>query len=156
MAGLSKTALRASGKVVRKILRGNIPIRSKRFKNHIGTWAFIDRSSGQPQLQVGFYGWQRVKSKGKLPSHASPHWIESGTSPHAVTVRNAKVMAYNGTVYGRHVNHPGQRATNVLRDSVYNNIDEIRAAQEQYLAEINKELSAAGAKIYDGEEDESD
>lgn len=156
MAGLSKTALRASGKVIRKILRDNIPIRSKRFRNHIGTWAFVDRSTGQPQLQVGFYSWQRVKSKGKLPSHASPHWIEHGTSAHAITVKNAKVMAYNGEVYGRHVNHPGQRATNVLRDSVQNNVNEIRAAQEEYLAELNKELAAAGAKIFDGEEDESD
>ena len=38
--GLSKTALRASGKVVRKYLRENVPVRSKRFKNHIGTWVF--------------------------------------------------------------------------------------------------------------------
>jgi len=36
--GLAKTALRAAGKVVRKKLRENIPIKSKNLKNHIGTW----------------------------------------------------------------------------------------------------------------------
>lgn len=57
MVGLSKIALRASGKVVRKYLRSVVPIRSKRFKNHIGTWAMVDYSMRQPQLQVGFYSW---------------------------------------------------------------------------------------------------
>ncbi len=156
MAGLSKTALRASGKVVRKILRNNIPIRSKRFKNHIGTWAYIDRNTGQPQLQVGFYSWQRVKSKGKLPSHASPHWIESGTATHQINPKNASSMGYNGNFYGRLVQHPGQRGTNVLRNSVYDNIDEIRAAQTEYLKELNNTLEQAGVKVFEGEEDESD
>lgn len=156
MAKLSKTALRESGKVVRKILRDNIPKRSKRFKNHIGTWAFIDRKTGQPQLQVGFYSWQRVKKRGKQPSHASPAWIELGTNPHAVSVKNAKIMAYDGTVYGHTVSHPGQRGTHVLRDSVYNNIDAIKDAQAEYLAELNKTLEEAGLKVFEGEEDESD
>jgi len=156
MRGLSMTALRESGKVIRKILRDNIPVRSKRFKNHIGTWKNVDKKTGQPQLQVGFYGWQMVRKKRKIPSHASPHWIEHGTKPHTISAKNGRAMAYNGTVYGWRVAHPGQRATNVLRDSVYNHIDEIRAAQEEYLAELNKELSAAGVKIFEGEEEESD
>lgn len=46
IVGLSKTALRASGKVVRKYLRDNVPLRSKRFKNHIGTWVMINYSTG--------------------------------------------------------------------------------------------------------------
>lgn len=71
IVGLSKTALRASGKVVRKYLRDNVPLRSKRFKNHIGTWVMINYSTGQPTLQVGFYSWQKVRKKGKQPSHAA-------------------------------------------------------------------------------------
>lgn len=156
MVGLSKTALRASGKVVRKYLRNNVPVRSKRFKNHIGTWAMIDYSTGQPQLQVGFYSWQRVKKKGKLPSHASPHWVEFGVKSHRIATRNAKMLAYNDVVYGHSVQHPGTRATNVLRDTVQNNIAEIRAAQEQYLAELSKTLEEAGAKVYDGEDADED
>ena len=65
-------------------------------------------------------------------------------------------MAYEDNVFGYTVRHPGQRATHLLRDTVQNNIKEIRAVQEKYLAELNKTLEAAGAKIYEGEEDEND
>lgn len=156
MVGLSKTALRASGKVVRKYLRENIPVRSNRFKNHIGSWAMVDYQTGQPQLQVGFYSWQKVKKKNKLPSHANPHWVEFGVNSHIISVKNAKMLAYDDIQYGRTVQHPGTRATNVLRDTVQNNIDEIRAAQEEYLAELSKTLEEAGAKIYTGEDTDED
>ena len=116
----------------------------------------IDYSTGQPQLQIGFYSWQKVRKKGKLPSHASPHWVEFGVNPHSIAVNNAKMLAYNDVVYGRTVQHPGTRATNVLRDTVQNNIAEIRAAQEEYLAELSKTLEEAGAKVYTGEDTDED
>ena len=162
MAGLSKSALRASGKTVRQLLRQRIVstdlVHSNHFKNHIGTWAFIDRQTGQPQLQVGFYSAAKVRSKNKKASHASPHWIEFGTNPHSMpgSDKQGHFMAYGDNVYGFHVDHPGQNATHLLRDTVQDNIAEIRAAQEQFLAELNKTLEEAGAKVYEGEEDESD
>ncbi len=159
MQGLSKTALRESGKVVRKLIREKIKssnlIHSNRFKNHIGTWAFIDKETGQPQLQIGFYSRARVLKKGKKASHASPHWIEFGTKPHTISSKG-HFMAYEDNVYGYKVDHPGQAATHLLRDTVQNNIKEIRAAQEQHLKELNKTLEEAGAKVYTGEEDEDD
>lgn len=155
--GLSKTALRASGKVVRKYLRENVPVRSKRFKNHIGTWVMINYSTGQPTLQVGFYSWQKVKKKNKLPSHASPHWVEFGVKPHTMPKDGKRAfMRYENNIYGFHVNHPGARATNVLRDTVQNNIGEIRAAQEEYLKEMTKSFEEAGLKIDKGDEFEDD
>lgn len=159
LEGLSKTALRAAGKVIRKKLRENIPVRSKRFKNHIGSWAMINRETGQPTLQIGFYSWQKVKKKGKLPSHASPHWIEFGTNPHSIPKSGepGRLMAYDNIIYGFRVHHPGTPATHVLRNTVQNNIAEIRAAQEEYLAEITKTIEEAKAKVYTGaDEDESD
>ena len=164
MVGLSKTALRASGKVVRKKLRENIPVRSNRFKNHIGTWAMINYQTGQPQLQIGFYGWQRVRKKGKIPSNANPHWVEFGTSPiggkkkqrKPSAVKNAKVLAYDNIIYGRSVTHPGTAGTNVLRNTVHDNIEEIRKAQAEYLAELSKTLEEAGAKVYTGEDTDED
>ena len=60
------------------------------------------------------------------------------------------------TVYGKRVDHPGQKETNVLRDTVQNNIGEIRAAQEEYLAEISKTLEEAGMKVQQGDEFEDD
>lgn len=155
--GLSKTALRASGKVVRRYLRENVPVRSKRFKNHIGTWVMINYSTGQPTLQVGFYSWQKVKKKNKLPSHASPHWVEFGVKPHTMPKDGKRAfMRYENNIYGFHVNHPGTRATNVLRDTVQNNIGEIRAAQEEYLKEMTKSFEEAGLKIDKGDEFEDD
>ena len=166
LEGLSKTALRASGKVIRKYLRDNIPTRSKRFKNHIGTWVMINRQTGQPTLQVGFYSWQKVKKKGKAPSHANPHWIEYGTSPiggkqgrqHIIAPKNKKLLVYKpeNIVFGTKVKHPGTRATHVLRDTVYDHIKEIRMVQEEYLAELKKKLEELGAKIDQGDEFEDD
>ena len=161
LVGLSKTALRASGKVIRKHLRENIPVRSKRFKNHIGTWVMINYSTGQPTLQVGFYSWQRVKSKGKLPSNANPWWIERGTDAHIMPGHKGNwvpghFMRYEDMIFGFKVNHPGQRGTNVLRNTVYDNITEIRAAQEEYLAAISDTLEAAGMKVDKGDEFEDD
>lgn len=159
LEGLAKTALRASGKVIRKKLRENIPMRSKRFKNHIGSWAMINRQTGQPTLQVGFYSWQRVKKKGKLPSRANPHWIEFGVKGHSIpsSGKPGRFMAYDDDVFGFRVSHPGTKATHVLRDTVNNNIAEIRAAQMEYLAELTKKIEEAKAKVYTGnDEDESD
>ena len=65
-------------------------------------------------------------------------------------------MRYEDNAFGFHVQHPGQAATHLLRDTVQNNIAEIRKAQEEYLALLNDELEKAGAKIHEGEEDESD
>lgn len=154
LEGLSKTALRASGKVIRKYLRENIPQRSKRFKNHIGSWTMIDRKTGRPTLQIGFYSWQNVKKHHKQPSHANPHWIEFGTNPHAITPKNKKMLVDKSTetIYGKSVSHPGMKATHVLKDTVQNHISEIRKAQEEYLAEITKTLEEAGVKIDAGEE----
>ena len=56
------------------------------------------------------------------------------------------------TVYGTHVEHPGQRALHVLRDTCIDNMKEIRDAQKQYLAEISKTLEAAGMKVDKGNE----
>lgn len=85
LAKLSKTALRASGKVVRRLLRERIPVRSKRLKNHIASWAFIDKTTGQPQLQIGFYTAVRVRKKGNNP-HTLP-LIGSNSAPSRIPCR---------------------------------------------------------------------
>lgn len=169
MAKLSKSALRASGRVVGKKLKERIAstglVHSNRFSNHVGMWAYIDKKTGQPQLQVGFYSHARVMKKGKAASHASPHWIEFGTKPHEIkagvivskgkTIRHTKtkLLGYGG-IFGSKVEHPGQRATHLLRDTIQSNISEIQAAQEKYLAELNKDIEEATKKIDEGEEDE--
>jgi len=135
---LSKKALNASGKVIRAKILEKIPERTKSLKNHIASWAFINKTTGQPTIQIGFYGWQKVRKRGKKPSHANPHWIEFGTKPHKIRAKNAKAMGYNADFFGSEADHPGQKATNLLRNAVYDNIAEIKAAQMEYLAEIEK------------------
>lgn len=154
LVGLSKAALRDSGKVIRKKLRQNVPLRSKRFKNHIASWVMINRATGQPTLQIGFYSWQRVRKRGKQPSHTSPWWVEFGTRPHEIN--STSFMHYEDIVVGYHASHPGQAGTHVLRDTVQNNIGEIRVAQEKYLVEISETIEKANRKVLieDIEEDD--
>ena len=158
LVNLSKTALRASAKVIRKKLRADLPTRSKRLKNHIGSWAMINYKTGQPTLQIGFYSWQRVKKKGKLPSHTSPHWVEFGTKAHDIPKDSmtGKFMSYGNIAYGFKVRHPGTQATHILRNTVQNNITEIRAAQTEYLSEISKTIEQAKAKCYKGADTDED
>ncbi len=90
IAKLSKEALGASGRVIRKKLRENTPLRTKRLKNHIASWKCIDKKTGQPTLYIGYYSWQQTKKHKKLPSHANPHWMEFGTDPHIIVFVNRK------------------------------------------------------------------
>ncbi len=156
MAKLSKSALNAAAKVVRKYLRSDLPVRTKRLKNHVASWAKIDYRTGQPELQIGFQSWQKVRSRGKKPSSANPHWIEFGVNPHQIKAKNAKAMGYNDDFYGSAVTHRGTKGTHILRNTVYNHIDEIRAAQTEFLTELNNSIEAAGGKIIDSEEVEDD
>ena len=48
MEKLSKSALRAAGRVVSKALKENTRYRTNNLKNHIGFWAKINRDTGQP------------------------------------------------------------------------------------------------------------
>ena len=172
LEGLAKTALRESGKLLRKQLRADIPLRSKRLKNHIASWARIDNKTGQPILEIGFYSRQKVQKRGKKPSHANPHWIELGTSSHIIGDgakshgRSAKLKILSNsllmydkssnTSYGKTVDHPGTRATHVLKNTVQENIDEIRKTQAEFLSYLNQTLEAAGTKIVETEEAEDD
>lgn len=151
LEGLSKTALRKSAAIIRKELRKNVPIRTRKLVNHIASWVFIERRTGQPQMQIGFYSWQRVKKRGKEPSGTAPHWVEFGTGQHAIVTKKAKALGLEAQ-YGRRANHPGQRATHVLRNTVQEKIPEIKNMQVQYLSEMTKALEEAGVKVEPWEE----
>ncbi len=111
-------------------------------------------------MQIGFYSWQKVKKKGKQPSHANPHWLEFGTSPAGgkrqvrklIVPKKAKVLAYNDTFYGKKVVHPGFGEPRILRNTAHDNIEKIRKAQEKYLSEITKTIEEAKGKVYTGED----
>lgn len=154
MVKLSKSALRTAGREIGKHLKDNTRYRTKNLKNHIGFWAKLDKNTGQPELQVGYYSWQRVKKKGKQPSHSNPMWFEFGVNAHVISIKKAQTLSDGIIDYGKSVNHPGLKDEHVLRNSVYNNIDSIRSAQEKYLSELNKTIEEASGKIEESEEDE--
>lgn len=151
---LSKTALRAGGKVIAPKIKDNTRARTQRLKNHVGYWARINKQTGQPELQIGYYSWQRVKKRGKQPSHANPSWIEHGTLSHKIQIKNAKTLTDGKIDFGKSVIVKGMNADHTLRTTVLENIDEMRKAQEEYLNELNQEIEKAQTKIHEGEEEE--
>ena len=152
MVKLSKSALRASAKVAGKAIRENTKKYTSRLSKQVGYWAKIDRNTGQPELQIGYYSKATAKKKGKQPSHANPAWKEFGVNPHVISIKYANTLTDGKIDYGKSVMHPGLRGESTLRNSVFDNIDEIRSAQETYLAELNKTIEAAGGKIEESEE----
>ena len=54
MTNLSKQALKAGGKVITKILRDSVPVRTGGLKKAITAWAKIDRKTGRPYMEVGY------------------------------------------------------------------------------------------------------
>lgn len=152
---LSRSALRAAGREIGKHLKSNTKVRTQNLKNHIGFWAKIDKYTGQPELQVGYYSWQKVKKKGKRPSRSNPMWFEFGVNAHAINIKKAQTLSDGIIDYGKSVNHPGLKDEHILRNSVYDNIDSIRNAQEKYLSELNKTIEEASRLIEESEEDES-
>jgi hypothetical protein len=154
MKKLAKTALRKGGKVAGKKIKENTAVRSERLQNTVGQWARIDRQTGQPELQIGFFSRANTKKKGKKPPVAKAHWLEFGIKPHTISATNAETLTDGRVFYGKKVQHPGTTGKNTLRDTVINNIDEIRKAQEETLALLNGEISKAKGYIKEEDEDE--
>ncbi len=152
MVKLSKSALRAAAKVAGKAIRENTEKYTGRLAKQVGYWARIDRRTGQPELQIGYYSKSQARKKGKSPSHANPAWQEFGIKAHVISIKKANTMSDGKINYGKTVTHPGTRGRSILRDSVFNNIDAIQEAQKEYLSALNKEIKAAGGKIVESEE----
>lgn len=154
MESLAKKALRRSAKVITNVLTEGLPARYGLLKNHIKTAVNISRE-GSPQMKVGLMKPSAVRKKGKKPSHANPHWVEFGTSPHMIIAKNVKSLGPGG-IYGKEVNHPGAKATHVLRNTVHDNIEEIKDAQADFLAQLTEMSDAAIAAMETEPDDEDD
>lgn len=151
MVKLSKSALRASAKVAGKAIRENTQKYTGKLSKQVGYWAKINRDTGQPELQIGYYSKRQAKKKGKSPSYANPAWSEFGVNPHIISIKKANTLSNGAINFGKSVSHPGLRGQSILRNSVFNNIDEIKAAQKEFLSELNKTLEVARGKIVEGE-----
>lgn len=150
---LSKSALRASGKIIGKKLKDKTKKYTGNLSNQIGYWARLDRKTGQPFMDVGYYSKDRMRRKGKQPSHSNPAWAEFGVKAHAISIKKARSLSDGQINYGVTVQHPGLPAQNTLKNVVVSNIQEIVGAQEKYLKELNKQISDIKG-IDDSEEEE--
>ena len=147
MVNLSKGALRSSAKVIRKILRDTVPVRTGAFKKAIASWVKIDKRTGQPSVEVGYYSRAQTKKKYGIKFFANPAWFEFGTRPHVIQIKSAKTLTDGHTDYGKSVYNRGMSGKNFLRNSVYNNIDEIKKAQEEHLGRLTEILISQGVNI---------
>ena len=109
-----------------------------------------------------------MRAKGKPLSRASPHWVEYGTKPHQIkpkeltsnTSKKVRILGWKkgkyGEYFGTSVSHPGQHATHILQNTINDNIEEIRKAQEKYLREMDGELEKVGIThdFYEGVEED--
>ena len=138
MVKLSKSALRASAKVAGKAIRENTQKYTGKLSKQVGYWARINRDTGQPELQIGYYSKGQAKKKGKSPSHANPAWSEFGVNPHVISIKKANTLSNGKINFGKSVSHPGLRGQSILRNSVFNNIDAIKDAQKEFLSALNK------------------
>ena len=129
MRGLALSALAEAAKTIRKELKKATPSRAGNLRKTIASWKFIGKQDGIPQLQIGFRGAEGARKYHKKPAFGA-HWLEFGTE----------------------ASHPGTKGTHLLRDTVYNNIEKIRAAEEKYLSELTKTLEAAKQKADESEE----
>ena len=160
MVNLSKQALKAGGKVVTKILRENVSVRTGGLKKSITAWAKIDRKTGTPYMEIGYRSKAQMRKRG-IKYFVNPAWFEFGTKPHEIMTKSMKKFGKssykltngeNGTQFGVIVQHPGMSNKNFLRNTVYDNIEKIREAQEEYLGQLTDLMISQGVTI--NEEDE--
>lgn len=147
MVNLSKQALRSGSKVIRKILKDSVPVRTGKFKKSIASWVKVDKLTGQPSVDVGYYSRSQVKKKYGIKYFANPAWFEFGTKSHVIQIRKAKTLTDGRIDFGKSVINKGMSGKNFLRNTVVNNIDEIRKAQEEHLGKLTDILVSQGVKI---------
>ena len=162
MKKLSKQALKDGGKIVTKIMRNSVPVRTGGLKKSITAWAKIDKKTGQPYLEIGYRSKEQIKKRG-VKYWVNPTWLEFGVKPHTIMTKaykNSGSSSYQlegeGRKFGVIVKHPGVASKNLLRNTVMNNIQEIVNAQQTRLAELNDMLIEKGMKINLGGDEEID
>lgn len=163
---LSKTGMRKAGKTVGKKIKENTKVRTAKLQSSVGYWAKIDRQTGQPELQIGYFSKANMKRKGKKVPFANPNWIEFGTKPHIITagIRSSrgkvlyqtgkKILTDGTTSYGKSAYNKGMQGKNTLRNTVYDNISEIKSIQEETLKLLNQEVGDIIGQIEESEDDE--
>ena len=163
MRKLSKDALKEGGKIVTKTLKEKIPVKRGYFKKAVRAWAKIDFKTGQPYLEVGYLTRGQMRKKFGIKYFVNPTWFEFGTKPHSIQTKQFKdggKLSYelhdNHTKYGYIVQHPGMSNKNFLRNTAYENINDIQNAIQEKLGKLEEYTLTQGMNIDLGGDEEID
>ena len=163
MKKLSKDALKLGGKVVTKKLQDKIPVKRGYFKKAVKAWAKIDYKTGQPYLEVGYLTRGQMRKKYGIKYFVNATWFEFGTKPHIIQTtqfKNGGKLTYElhdkNTKYGYMVSHPGMSSKNFLRNTAYENINEINSAMQDKLRELEDYQAQQGVLVDLGGDEEID
>lgn len=162
MKKLSKDALKDGGKVVTKVLKEKLPVKRGYFQKAVKAWAKIDFKTGQPYLEVGYLTRSQMRKKYGIKYFVNPTWFEFGTKSHTIQTlqlkNGSKYLSYelrdNKTKYGYQIQHPGMSSKNFLRNTAYENINEINEAIQNKLQELENYTLEQGMKIDLGGDEE--
>ena len=160
MKKLTKKGLMNAGKLVKKTLKEKIPRKTGSLQASVRARVEFDKSSGIPTLMTGYSNSRQMQKKG-YKHYVNPYWFEFGIKPHTIQTKESakggkltyKLRDSKGIEYGYIVDHPGMTNKNFLRNTVYDNIDEIQKALKEGLQELDDYQITQGMKI-DDEEDE--
>lgn len=166
MKKYAKEGLKASGKVITKILKNDI--KSNHYKTgglykSIVAWAKINYKTGQPYMEVGYRSRAQMKKRG-VKYYVNPWWFETGIKPHTIATKqfvdtgktSYELHDNRGVKFGIIVRHPGRTGKNLLRNTVYNNVKEIRQEQIESLKKIDDIKVEKGLFIDLGGDEEID
>ena len=163
MKKLSKDALKLGGKVVTKKLQEKVSVKRGYFKKSVKAWAKIDYKTGQPYLEVGYLTRGQMRKKYGIKYFVNATWFEFGTKPHIIQTtqfKNGGKLTYElhdkNTKYGYMVSHPGMSSKNSLRNTVYENINEINSAMQDKLKELEDYQAQQGVLVDLGGDEEID
>lgn len=163
MKKLSKDALKLGGKEVTNILKEKMPVKRGYLKKSIKAWAKLDFKTGEPYLEVGYLNRSQMRKKYGIKYFVNASWFEFGTKPHKIQTlqsKNGGRLSYelhdNRTKYGYSVQHPGMSHKNFLRNTVYENIDEIQSKIAEGLKKLEEYQIEQGYFVDLGGDEEID
>lgn len=163
MKKLSKDAFKKCGKEINEKIKEKIPIKRGYFQKSIKAWAKVDNKTGDPYLDVGYLSRSQMRKKYGIKFFVNATWFEFGTKPHSIQtlqLRNGGKLTYelhdNNAKYGYLVSHPGMTNKNFLRNTVYDNVDEIHDTLMENLKTLEEYIIEEGMNINIGGDEEID
>lgn len=164
MKKLSRQGFIKAGKIVTEKLQERLPVKRGYFKKAIKARVVFDKETGTPHLEVGYLNRKYTRKKLGLKYFVNATWFEFGTKPHQIQTKEMKnhklfktyELEGNGQKYGYRVQHPGMSSKNFLRNTVYENVDEIVSALETKLSELEEYSLEQGMNIDIGGDEEID